>query len=100
MARKFQTLNPMTGEAREYTTEAPCTEMILRMFDVAVQRLERTGISKEYMQKCYLEALVPSPKFTHDVIKDWLEGRITQEEAHRLAHDELQKLVESWREQA
>ena len=96
--RKFRTYNPSTKEEREYTTDAPCTKLILMMFDVAMQRLAKEGITKEYMAQCHLEALVPSPKFVHDVIKDWVDDKITQEEAHKLVRDEAYKLVESWHE--
>lgn len=97
MSRTYKTYDPTTGEEREFTTDEQCTELVLKMFDVAVQRLERKGISKEYMSKCYLNALVPAPKFIYDVVKDWLEGNISQEEAHSLASEEFQLLVEAWR---
>ena len=92
MDKKYRTYNPKTGEIREYSTQAPCTNLILTMYTVAINRLSQDNPKNELFWH-YINGSIPLPQLVHVTIKDFVDKKITQEEAKKILEQEYQDLL-------
>jgi len=94
---KYRVITPKTGRVREFSVEAPCTELILKMYAVAIQRLSMQEHDEDTFFH-YLEGYAPLPQTIQQTVKSFVDGELSQSEAITKLSEEHDDLLKARRE--